>query len=36
MFSKLSKQMREKKYHPALKTLEQLESTHLPRIANYR
>jgi len=36
MFSKLSKQMREKKYHPALKTLEQLEATHLPRIANYR
>jgi len=36
MFSKLSKQMREKKYHPALKTLEQLEQTHLPRIANYR
>eukprot|EP00092_Neocalanus_flemingeri_P025084 GFUD01027200.1.p1 GENE.GFUD01027200.1~~GFUD01027200.1.p1 ORF type:complete len:858 (+),score=246.74 GFUD01027200.1:120-2693(+) len=36
MFSKLSKQMREKKYHPALKTLEQLEQSHLPRIANYR
>lgn len=36
MFSKLSKQMREKKYHPALKTLEQLESSHLPKIANYR
>ncbi|XP_023341493.1 exocyst complex component 6B [Eurytemora carolleeae] len=36
MFAKLSKQMREKKYHPALKTLEQLEQTHLPRIANYR
>jgi len=36
MFSKLSKQMRDKKYHPALKTLEQLEQIHLPRIANYR
>ena len=36
MFSKLSKQLREKKYHPALKTLEQLEQQHLPRIANYR
>jgi len=36
MFSKLSKQMRDKKYHPALKTLEQLEQTHLPRIGNYR
>merc|ERR1719309_300716 len=36
MFSKLSKQMREKKYHPALKTLEQLEASHLPKIANYR
>ena len=36
MFTKLSKQMRDKKYHPALKTLEQLEQTHLPRIANYR
>ena len=35
-FSKLSRQMRDKKYHPALKTLEQLETTHLPRIANYR
>ena len=35
-FSKLSRQMREKRYHPALKTLEQLEQTYLPRIANYR
>ena len=35
-FSKLSKQMKEKRYHPALKTLEQLEHTYLPRIANYR
>lgn len=36
MFNKLSKQMQEKRYHPALKTLEQLEHTYLPRIANYR
>ena len=36
MFSKLSKQMRDKRYHPALKTLEQLEQNHLPKIANYR
>ena len=35
-FSRLSKQMKDKKYHPALKTLEQLETVHLPRIANYR
>lgn len=35
-FSKLSRQMKDKKYHPALKTLEQLEQAHLPRIANYR
>jgi len=36
MFTKLSKQMKDKKYHPALKTLEQLEQSHLPKIANYR
>ncbi len=36
MFTKLNKQMSEKRYHPALKTLEQLEHTFLPRIANYR
>ena len=36
MLTKLSKQMKEKKYHPALKTLEQLEQSHLPKIANYR
>ena len=34
--TKLSKQMRDKRYHPALKTLEQLEQNHLPKIANYR
>ena len=36
MFTKLNKQMNEKRYHPALKTLEQLEHTFLPRIAGYR
>lgn len=36
MFSKLLKQLKEKKYHPALKSLEQLEHTHLPKVANYR
>jgi hypothetical protein len=36
MFTKLNKQMSEKRFHPALKTLEQLEHTFLPRIANYR
>ena len=35
-FSKLSRQMREKRYHPALKTLEQLENTHLPKISHCR
>ena len=35
-FSKLSRQMKEKRYHPALKTLEQLENTFLPRIAHFR
>jgi len=36
MFTKLKRQMAERRYHPALKTLEQLEHTFLPRIANYR
>ena len=36
MFTKLNRQMSEKRFHPALKTLEQLEHTYLPRIANYR
>ena len=36
MFAKLNRQMSEKRFHPALKTLEQLEHTYLPRIANYR
>ncbi|KAG7175723.1 Exocyst complex component 6B-like 1 [Homarus americanus] len=36
MYSKLQKQMQEKRYYPALKTLEQLEHTYLPRVASYR
>jgi len=35
-FSKLSRQMKERRYHPALKTLEQLEQTYLPRITHHR
>ncbi|CAH1390512.1 unnamed protein product [Nezara viridula] len=35
-YSKLQKQMKEKRYYPALKTLEQLEHQYLPRVANYR
>lgn len=35
-FSKLSKQMKERRFHPALKTLEQLETTHLPKICHFR
>ncbi|KAK3881186.1 hypothetical protein Pcinc_011602 [Petrolisthes cinctipes] len=35
-YSKLQKQMQEKRYYPALKTLEQLEHTYLPRVASYR
>lgn len=29
-------QVKEKRYYPALKTLEQLENEHLPRVAHYR
>lgn len=35
-YSKLSRQVSEKRYYPALKTLEQLESEHLPKVENYR
>lgn len=35
-YSKLKKQITEKRYYPALKTLEELEHLHLPHIANYR
>nr|CAG4643743.1 EOG090X01NK [Lepidurus arcticus] len=36
MYSKLQQQMQDKRYYPALKTLEQLEHVQLPRIAKYR
>ncbi|KAF4518416.1 hypothetical protein B566_EDAN002069 [Ephemera danica] len=35
-YAKLQKQMEEKRYYPALKTLEQLEHMYLPRVATYR
>ncbi|KAK4882101.1 hypothetical protein RN001_005420 [Aquatica leii] len=35
-YSKLKKQIFEKRYYPALKTLEELEHLHLPHVANYR
>ncbi|KAL1492031.1 hypothetical protein ABEB36_012535 [Hypothenemus hampei] len=35
-YSKLQKQIADKKYYPALKTLEELEHVHLPHVANYR
>ncbi|XP_067003141.1 exocyst complex component 6B isoform X4 [Anabrus simplex] len=35
-YAKLQRQMKEKRYYPALKTLEQLEHLYLPRVANYR
>ncbi|XP_059475470.1 exocyst complex component 6B isoform X1 [Neocloeon triangulifer] len=35
-YAKLQKQMAEKRYYPALKTLEMLEHQYLPRVANYR
>jgi len=36
MVSKLWRQLRDKAYHPALKTLEQLETQHLPKVSEYR
>lgn len=36
MYAKLESQMKEEKYYPALKTLEQLEQSHLPRVSKYR
>lgn len=36
MYAKLEMQMKEEKYYPALKTLEQLEGSHLPRVSKYR
>lgn len=35
-YSKLLKQVNEKRYYPALKTLEVLENEHLPKVFNYR
>lgn len=35
-YSKLLRQVREKRYYPALKTLELLESEHLPKVDKYR
>uniref|UniRef100_A0A8D9FF77 Exocyst complex component n=2 Tax=Cacopsylla melanoneura TaxID=428564 RepID=A0A8D9FF77_9HEMI len=35
-YAKLQKQMKDKRFYPALKTLEQLEHNHLPRVSNYR
>ncbi|XP_046981248.1 exocyst complex component 6B isoform X1 [Schistocerca americana] len=35
-YSELQKKMKEKRYYPALKTLEQLEHLYLPQVANYR
>ncbi|KAB0802458.1 hypothetical protein PPYR_04644 [Photinus pyralis] len=35
-YSKLKKQISEKRYYPALKTLEELEHLHLPHVASYR
>eukprot|EP00058_Branchiostoma_floridae_P006095 XP_002591583.1 hypothetical protein BRAFLDRAFT_105117 [Branchiostoma floridae] len=36
MYIKLKEQMDQKRYYPALKTLEQLEHTYLPRVSRYR
>ncbi|XP_034233965.1 exocyst complex component 6B isoform X1 [Thrips palmi] len=35
-YAKLQRQMVDKRYYPALKTLEQLEHLYLPRVANYQ
>lgn len=35
-YAKLLRQVKEKRYYPALKTLEQLENEHLPKVAHYR
>ncbi|XP_012936001.1 exocyst complex component 6B isoform X2 [Aplysia californica] len=35
MYGKLQEQMKSKRYYPALKTLEQLEHTYLPRVINH-
>ncbi|XP_020296061.1 exocyst complex component 6B isoform X1 [Pseudomyrmex gracilis] len=35
-YAKLQKQLKDKRYYPALKTLEQLEHNDLPKVTNYR
>ncbi|GLV44107.1 Secretory 15 [Carabus blaptoides fortunei] len=35
-YAKLQRQITDKRYYPALKTLEELEHLHLPHVANYR
>ncbi|XP_012257950.2 exocyst complex component 6B isoform X2 [Athalia rosae] len=35
-YAKLQRQMKDKRYYPALKTLEQLEHHDLPKVTNYR
>ncbi|XP_066598012.1 exocyst complex component 6 isoform X2 [Prorops nasuta] len=35
-YAKLQKQLKDKRYYPALKTLEQLEYNDLPKVTNYR
>ncbi|XP_043919906.1 exocyst complex component 6B isoform X2 [Protopterus annectens] len=36
MYNKLKEQMKSKRHYPALKTLEYLEHTYLPRVSHYR
>ncbi|XP_064465796.1 exocyst complex component 6B-like isoform X2 [Ornithodoros turicata] len=36
MYAKLAEQMKSRRYYPALKTIEQLEHTYLPRVARHR
>ena len=35
-YAKLQRQLKDKRYYPALKTLEQLENNDLPKVTNYR
>ena len=35
-YAKLQRQLKDKRYYPALKTLEQLEYHDLPKVKNYR
>lgn len=36
VYAKLMQQMKERRYYPALKTIEQLEHTYLPRVSQHR